>query len=345
MTIRAAENTLETILLTSPLPRLPTEQEIVRFGKPPLSFFDIMAASGIEVVEADTLTRLGRHLFRRRGHRTIAFVYNIRAFDLCAIALYGRRLPFVLYYQNKWPNRMTRIKRIATEMALRRARLVLLQDRICLDHFGPQLGKNRVMHFPWTVDDSFFDPAICPSSRRSDFIFVPGDRNRLDRVVIEIARRTGRKILRVARHFSDESMEAYAKCPNVELRYFVRWEELRRLYAEAAVVLNVSDDSETAAGTTSFLEGLAMNALVITPRMHSSAGFEFSDGHKPYLTVDDPFSADAWIGALEKADSMAAQWPPERLPRSLITQLSGNVAVSRRWREVLLEASIPAKPA
>ena len=327
------------IIWTSLLPDPADAGLIERFGVFPLEFHHGAVHAGFEVVRGDTLPLLRAALrsARAQARKVILFVYSLRAYDVLVLARYGRTVPVVIYYQNIDPVLMPWRKRLFVTYALRRARLVLVQDALRLARFSAVQGAHRTRFFPWIVDDVFFKPA--PDIARGKALFVPGDRGRLDDVVIEIARRTGRRIVRVSRYYPPPILAAYQACPLIDLRYYVRWEELLRLYQETAMVLNVTDDSETSAGMTSFLEGLAMNALVLTPAGHSSAGYEFADGFRPYITIAQPRSVDAWAEAIEAAEKHPRVWPAGRTPRDLFLQLSGMASATRRWQELFAEVT------
>lgn len=330
------------IIWTSPLPEPPGPDLVERFGEFPREFHHGALNAGFELARGDTLPLLRASLARARDERrkVMIFVYSLRAYDIMVLGLYAHRVPSVVYYQNVDPSLMPFLKRSGVKFALSRAGLVLVQDGLRLQRFRRTQGAARTRFFPWMVDDTFFDPArVTASSDPDRMLFVPGDRDRLDNVVIEIARRTGRRIVRVARFYTDPVMAAYQTCPNVDLRYYVRWEELLRLYRTTSIVLNVTDDAETSAGMTSFLEGLAMNALVMTPAGHSTAGYEFSDGFKPYVTIDRPRSAESWVAAIEAADRVPPSWPDGRSPRDLFLSMSGMDAAVRHWRELFAEAT------
>jgi hypothetical protein len=327
------------IIWTSPLPTPPGADLIERFGAYPRDFHQAAIIAGFEIVRGDTLPCLRAAIrdAQAQGRPAILFVYSLRPYDVLVLSLYARSVPSVVYYQNIDPGLMPWHKRLFVSHALRLTRLVLVQDALRLARFKATHGNRRTRLFPWIVDDVFFRPR--PGIQRTRTLFVPGDRGRLDDVVIEIARRTGRRIVRVSRYFTEPVLAAYAACPNVDLRYFVRWEELLHLYQETAMVLNVVDDARTSSGMTSFLEALAMNALVITPAGHSSAGYEFSDGSKPYLTLSKPHSVDAWIEAIDAADRHPRDWPAGRGPRDLFLEMSGMTTTTERWRQLFNQAS------
>lgn len=341
----AADNSSEkrgVIIWTSLLPEPSGPELVARFGEFPREFHHGALHAGFDLMRGDTLPLLRRALKNARAENRpiMIFVYSLRIYDVLVLARYAHRVPTVVYYQNVDPALMPVAKRLMIHYALRKARLVLVQDALRLARFARSFGADRVRFFPWIVDDAFFDPhAVATPVEPSRMLFVPGDRGRLDDVVIEIARRTGRRVVRVARFFTDPVMAAYQTCPLVDLRYYVRWDELLRLYRETAIVLNVTDDGETSAGMTSFLEGLAMNALVMTPAGHSSAGYEFPDGFKPYITIDQPRSADAWVEAINKAERSPPVWPAGRSPRDLFLTLSGMSAAARRWQDLFTDVT------
>ncbi len=337
--IETSPDRRDVLIWTSPLPRAPGPDLIERFGTYPLDFHHGALLAGFEIVCGDTLPRLCRAVLaaRRQGRRVLIFVYSLRPYDVLALTLFAGQVPAVVYYQNIDPDRMPWPKRLPVAYALARARLVLAQDALRLARFRRELGARRTRFFPWLVDDVFFQPR--PGVARTPMLFVPGDRGRLDEVVMEIARRSGRRLVRVSRYFPEPVLAAYQACPHIDLRYFVRWDELLDLYQEASVVLNVTDDAQTSAGMTSFLEGLALNALVITPAGHSSAGYEFEDGSRPYLTIAQPRDVDAWLEAIALADRHPRQWPEGRAPRDLFLKMSGLGATSRRWRELFQDAT------
>ncbi|CAM2830159.1 hypothetical protein [Rariglobus hedericola] len=327
------------IIWTSLLPDPPEPDLVERFGVFPLEFHHSALHAGFDLVRGDTLPLLRAALraARAQGRKVMIFVYSLRPYDVLALALYAHTVPIVIYYQNIAPALLPWRKRLFVTYALRRARLVLVQDTRRLASFSREQGAHRTRFFPWIVDDVFFKPV--PGIKHTKTLFVPGDRGRLDDLVIEIARRTGRHIVRVSRYYPPRELAAYQACELIDLRYYVRWETLLHLYQETAMVLNVTDDAETSAGMTSFLEGLAMNALVLTPAGHSSAGYEFADGFKPYITIAQPRSVDAWVEAIEAADRHPRDWPAGRTPRDLFLQLSGMAASSQRWRELFAEVT------
>lgn len=330
------------IIWTSPLPEAPQADLIERFGAYPLNFHEAAVNAGFDVVRGETLPLLHEAIrsAKAQGRPALLFVYSLRPYDLLALTLYRHLVPSVIYYQNIDPSLMPWTKRALVSYGLRLSRLVLVQDGLRFARFSAAQGAHRTRFFPWVVDDVFFTPK--PGVERTRMLFVPGDRGRLDDLVIEIARRTGRRIVRVSRYFPEPVLAAYATCANIDLRYFVRWEELLGLYQESAMVLNVVDDADTSTGMTSFLEALAMNALVITPPGHSSAGYEFADGFKPYLTINQPRSVDAWVEAIEAADRHPRNWPSGRTPRDLFLKMSGMAATAGRWREIFAEATAKA---
>lgn len=329
------------VIWTSPLPVPPTPDLVQRFGVYPRPFHEL-ALAGFEIVPGDTLPRLRAALRQARssGRKAVLFCYSLRGYDVLIATLYAFRVPLLVYYQNIPPERMPLLKRISVQYALRRARLILLQDGLRLERFRARYGAARTRFFPWVVDDAFFRPASAAAPHPANApLFVPGDRDRLDDVVVALARRTGRRIIRVSRHYSRAALAAYQACPQVDLRYYVRWEELRQLYQECALVLNMTDDAQSSAGMTTFLEGLAMNALVLTPGGHSSAGFEFSDGDKPYIVVPEPRCVESWIEALAVAERHPRTWPSGRSPRDLFLQFSSTAAAADRWRALFEEAT------
>lgn len=334
-----AENTRGIIIWSSRLPEPDGPDLIERFGQFPLEFHHGALNAGFELLRGDTLTlfRAALRTARKERRPVMVFVYSLRAYDVILLALYSWRVPMVIYYQNIDPSRMPLVKSLLARFSLRRARLVLVQDALRLARFSKLYGTDRTRFFPWTVDDAFFNPAVVKAGPRTSTLFVPGDRGRLDDVVMEIARRTGRRIIRVSRYFPEPVLAAYQACAGIDLRYYVRWEDFLKLYLETGLVLNVTDDAETSAGMTTFLESLAMNAIVITPAGHSSAGYQFEDGFKPYVTIAEPRSVDAWIAAIEATERHPRTWPAGRTPRELFLKLSGMDAATRRWRELFAE--------
>lgn len=327
------------IIWTSPLPAPPSPDLVERFGIFPRMFHQGIQQAGFTLARGDTLSRLRQSLREARasGHKILLFVYSLRPYDLLVASLYASRVPMAVYYQNIPPERMPLLKRLCVRYALGRARLVLLQDTLKLHDFQARRAGPRARFFPWVVDDTFFRPSA--SGTRTDTLFVPGDRGRLDNLVLDLASRTRRRIIRVSRYYPEPILAAYRACPNIELHYYARWEHLLRFYQETAMVLNMTDDSETSAGMTTFLEGLAMNSLVLTPDGHSSAGYHFHDGERPYLLVHQPRRLESWIEAIATADRHPRIWPDGRAPRDLIHHLAGTNAATRHWQEMFSAAT------
>lgn len=327
------------IIWTSEIPATPTPDLVERFGVFPHMFHHGVLHAGFTLARGDTLSLLRQALreVRASSRQALLFVYSLRPYDLLVASLYAHRVPMAIYYQNTPPERMPVLKRLCVRYALSRARLILLQDTLKLHDFQARGEGPRARFFPWAVDDTFFRPNA--SGTRTDTLFVPGDRGRLDNLVLALASRTGRRIIRVSRYYPEPILAAYRACPNIELHYYARWEHLLRFYQETAMVLNMTDDSETSAGMTTFLEGLAMNALVLTPDGHSCAGYHFPDGERPYLLVHQPRRLESWIEAIATADRHPRTWPAGRAPRDLIHHLAGTDAAARHWQEMFSAAT------
>ena len=330
------------ILWCAPLPTSPPDDVIAWSGFPPRFFHAPALAAGFDVVPITSLDKFKAEMSRASTMPRIAFIFSLESWHLMALILYCKSIPFILYYQNSWPRFLSFPKRLAAKLALRLARLVLLQDGLCMHHFSSLTKPGKTLFFPWFVDERFFDPSLVRHSavQSEPWLLVPGDRARLDNVVLGIAKRTPVKILRVSRLFAPGVLEAYSRCPNVTVRHFVPWAELRDLYASASVVLNVVDDTYNSAGMTTFLEALAMNARVITPANHSSSGFAFADGFKPYRTIDRPDDVDAWIREISSALD-ADPFPVDKTPRRLVVEMAGFDACTARWSEVFIRSLTP----
>lgn len=330
------------ILWCGPLATSPPDDVIAWSGFPPRPFHAPALAAGLDIVPVASFEKFKDEMSISSVLPRLAFVYSLEPWHLMAMMLYCKSIPFVLYYQNSWPRFLNIPKRLAAWLALRMSRLVLLQDGLCVHHFSSLIKPEKTLFFPWFVDERLFDPLLVTSSaiQPEPWLFVPGDRARLDHVVIAIAKRIPIKILRVSRYFAPGVLEAYSQCPNVQVRHFVPWTDLRDLYASASVVLNVVDDRYNSAGMTTFLEALAMNARVITPANHSSCGFAFADGFKPYRTVDRPDDVDAWISQIPSA-LRDGPVHPDRSPRRLAVEMAGFDACAARWSEVFMRSLSP----
>lgn len=327
---------LGRILWLASLPSSPPPEVIAWSGQPPKSAYFPAENAGFELIEVNSLRSLQLILDQPYLTTQIAFIPNLQPWHIAALLLYRNSLPFVIYYQNKWPDQFSYPKRIATWFALKSSRLILLQDKIGIEQFSSILGDSKIVFFPWYVDDSFFDPSLCSKNDVSTepLLFVPGDRNRLDSVVLEIAQRTNLKILRVSRHISADVIQQFNEYPNIEVRHFIPWHELRHFYNISSVVLNVVDDRDTSAGMTTFLESLAMNASVITPSGHSCAGYQFDNGFRPYSTIADPYDANEWIDAIQKILTKPKLWHSGYTPRDLFMSFSSTQSCTNRWIKI-----------
>lgn len=181
------------------------------------------------------------------------------------------------------------------KIILRNSSVILVNDQLTFKdvlRFG--VDKNKLELFPYIVDTSFF--SFTPYHKREKFILVPGDNDRDEELVKKISTSTPYKIIRVTR--DKRNLERYKndKSSRVDVRYDIRFSELRDLYKSAYIVALPIKSDNHAAGQTSVLEALSCGAPVLISKGRTSS---IVNKYDSVLEVPDN-KLETWIESVEK---------------------------------------------
>jgi len=225
-----------------------------------------------------------------------ALVFTVGEIEAIACTLWGHRLRICSLFQWKALENLPLHKRICYRKILDRSRVIAVYDQVSEHYIRKIYPRKHILRIGLFADTEFFQPSD-NSGPKEDYVVCPGSNFRLEDTVVKIAEQIPLKVVR----YSNEPAvrRYYDRHPNsrVDFRYNIPYSELRSLMDKARFILNVADDTQVPAGIYAFCQGLAMNQIVVTPNMHSSAGYELPGGEKPYITIDDPFDVNKWIAA------------------------------------------------
>jgi len=270
--------------------------------------------------------------------REAVLVFNIGLLEAVLGLLPTPKLDICSLYQWVPLDRLPLKKRLCYNRVLGKSRVILTYSRLAETDLSARFPDTPVKWIGLFTDTAFFNPAGLPSPS-DEFILCPGDHKRIESVVTKIATALKVKVVRFA---TDPKVAAYYEqnpCPYVTCVTNVPFVEVRRLYQAAKLVINVADDRFWPVGITTFCEALAMNKPVVTPGGHSSSGYCFADGYRPYWTVKNAFDADEWVSVVGKALQAGLAWPENKSPRELALKLCSFDTQTTVWKNVLTSLS------
>lgn len=236
------------------------------------------------------LSRLRRLL--RNSRELCALIFNIGEFEILACTLFRHRLRICSLFQWKALENLPFHKRLCYRKILDQSRVIAVYDEVSEHYVRKIYPRKHIIRIGLYVDTEFFQPTI---SNKDDYILCPGSNFRLEDVVLEVARQLPLRVVRYSNELIVKKFYFEHSDSGVDFRYNVPYTKLRILLDKAQFVLNIADDTQVPAGIYAFGQALAMNQTVVTPDMHSSAGYELPSGVKPYHTIDDPFDVDKWV--------------------------------------------------
>lgn len=244
-----------------------------------------------------------------------------------------RRAPVCTLYQS-WPlDVMPLHKRLAYRLVFRRSAVIVVYDAISEHYVRIRFPDKPVVRLGLFVDTDYFTPG----QRDPDcepFVLCPGNHRRDERLIVEIARRLDVPVVRM---FYSERVRRYYRenvHGNVALEDNVPFERVRTLYRDALAVMNVADDRFWPVGITTFCEALAMNKAIVTTAGHCSAGYEFPDGMRPYLTVKRHDDVGEWVGQMKVALNGGLAFEDGRSPCDLALAMCSEAAAVATWGRV-----------
>jgi glycosyltransferase involved in cell wall biosynthesis len=230
--------------------------------------------------------------------------------------------------------RLSWLKSAFVQLTLCRSHAIVVYSHITARYLRRYFPGKRIRQIGLYVDTEYFRPALQQSL--GGFIFAPGDHKRDERLLSEVARRLGTRIVRVTRNPAVRDAVERLNSREIELRFNVSFDELRNLYQQCRCVLILSDSSEIPTGITSLAEALACGADVVISRGSSNSWPRKMADALPFTTISQ--SADASVVAT--AICALDPDPSQKEARSrnardfALRQLSGP-AVARQWNDVL----------
>jgi hypothetical protein len=291
--------------------------------------FDVRFLSG----DARIIRRVASFVHQEEIPCLLIFTLSLREF--IAAMMFRRRLRICSLFQWIPMEMVPAHKRICYRLVLANSRVIAVYNSIAEDYIRQRFPRATVVRIGLFVDSDYFKPdAGRKAEGDSGFLLCPGSHRRDEGLAIQIARETGMRLVRFSQDASAQRYYGEHKPAMARLESNVSFERTRDLYARAAAVINVVDDSQIPAGLTCCCEALAMNFPVITPAGHSSAGYEFADGYKPYVQIANPADCSAWTGAVRSVLSQRGNWPPGRSPRDLALQMCSAERSIRDWRRI-----------
>jgi hypothetical protein len=216
---------------------------------------------------------------------------------------------------------------------LQRVDTLLVNDVITRDEIRRLAGREATV-IPLVVDTEYF--AFAPAAGRENFVLVPGDNDRDENLVLELARR-GISVVRITR--SPRIAAIYrdrAGGSNPTVRLCAAFSELRSCYQRAAAVLLPLTSDNHAAGQTALLEAVACGAPVVMSATRTSTILR---DFKSILTCRSR-RADDWIAKIEEAKHLATSHPEAVRTAAASIHLSHHpAAVAERLLHILSGAA------
>lgn len=229
------------------------------------------SSPGAEAREPITWGTFFEHLrertAQRRQRRHASFtLYYTPSWSLALNVAFGPGFAYLCWGIPKRGVRGRWARLMKLRLILRGARVLLVHDVVTQRWIRRFLGRDATV-LPLPVDTTFFHPAP-PQWTPSGHILVPGDNDRNEDYVAELAGRWP-KVVRVAQDpLTRERYSRGAIAPNIVFEYRVPWERLRELYWNAAAVVLPTGGTTHAAGQQAMLESIACARPVFTDSPH-----------------------------------------------------------------------------
>jgi glycosyltransferase involved in cell wall biosynthesis len=222
------------------------------------------------------------------------------------------------------------LKRAKLDLVLKLSRLVMVNDPITATEVLGVTGRNPVQ-LPHVVDSDFFSYSAWHG--RDNFVVVPGDNDRDEALICELAAR-GLRIVRVAR--SARVAQIHSSPGNgVTVRHRASYVELKRLYQSAMAVLLPLTSSNHVAGQTAVLEAMACGAPVVISQGRTGATLK----NVPSVLFSGSRSPDEWMDLIAQLARRGRDDPRFTEPAaSLVRDQHHPDAVGRHLSGILSQA-------
>lgn len=273
--------------------------------------------------------------FARRHPSACLLIFTLSLREFFSAMVFRHRLRICSLFQWIPMESVPAHKRICYRMVLASSRVIAVYNRLAEDYIRQRFPKVPLARIGLYVDTDYFAPRPkAQSSEQAPFLLCPGSHRRDEALAIQIAQEAGLRLVRFsqgacARKFYEERKPAIAS-----LESNISFERMRELYAQAEAVINVVDDSQFPAGITCFAEALSMNCLMATPKGHSSAGYEFADGTRPYHAIANWTDLSEWIRAVRCMQKQKQDWEQGRSPRDLALQMCSRNRATEDWLRI-----------
>jgi len=238
--------------------------------------------------------------------------------------------PVCALFQWKPLEHLTLLKKWLYRRVLGRSRVLVTYSRDSEVYLRTLFPNKPIVWLGHFVDTDFFQPTEEKSGSERYFLCV-GNHKRYEDVIIRLAAATGTVVIRVSSDPKVAQYHSLHSSPLVKVLQDVQFAQLRQLYQDAEIMLNVVDDKLWPVGITSFCEALAMDTVIITSSGHSCSGYVFDDGTKPYFTVESPEDVECWLAAVHRVYSEGRIWEDGRRPRDMALKFCSFESARATW--------------
>jgi hypothetical protein len=323
----------------------PTAEQLARMEPDaalPKWFGYSIAQSGYRAHFTRSIKKIRSIVSQAGSRKPVLLVFNVSLREFWLVLLLSKRCHIVSLFQWRKLGSLPVGKRFIYNSILSASKTILVYSRIQEKYVRARFPRAETRWMGLYTDTEYFRPDAQKGSRlfSEPFLLVPGNHKRDENLVREIAESMG--MLTVRFSSSSEVAREYASDQSTRIKFMASpsFSEVRNLYQQAAVVLNMGDDSEWPVGITTFCEALSMNARIVTPAGHSASGYQFPDGTKPYLNVNDASKVSDWRRAARALLRADHRFPENRTPRDLAEKFCSLAEAVATWRS--LQAGRPA---
>lgn len=235
-------------------------------------------------------------------HKTIV-VFNISLCELfvASMKLIGlSKTGFVSIYQWRRFENLSVLKRLVYKLVLKSSDFICVYS-VAQRNYLISNGYVRVRVLPHYTDSEYFSISENISEKK-DYILMVGDHRRNEDLANQIALKFNKKLIRVTRDLQVSNIQE--KYSNTDLRINISFDELKTLYASAALVINPVYDDEWPVGITTFTEALVMGARIVANHGCSSDHLKSiypENSNSLGVWLVDDHSLDNWVIAVERA--------------------------------------------
>jgi len=199
------------------------------------------------------------------------FIYWAPVIYAYILALMNRRLLYLCWGMPRPSYGLIKLlKYHKLKVILKHSNVILVNDYHTFNDIK-KLTKNKILIAPYIVDTDFYSLRL---SERESFIVAPGDNDRNEELIRQIAA-SGIKIYRITRE--KKIAQYHNSSLNVVVKFKIPYQELRFLYQQASAVILPVKTFNHAAGQTSLLESLSCGTSVIISEGRTSTIFNNND--------------------------------------------------------------------